>query len=75
MQSVIKPDGSVHVEQDLGGTRHDLTTGEASTVLGSGAGPYLVIGPDGHAATEWQSGAMRLTIGQPGFDTMLGSRQ
>ena len=75
MRSVIKPDGSVHMEQDLGCTRLDLTTGEASTVLGSGAGPHLVIGPDGHAATEWQSGAMRLTIGQPGFDTILGSRQ
>lgn len=73
MRSVIKPDGSMHVEQDLGGMRLDLTTQEASAVLGSGSGPRLVIGPDGHATTEWQAGAMRLSVGQPGFDTILGS--
>ena len=74
MRYVMKPDGSMHMESDVGTMRFDLTGGSVSTLLGNGVasnGMYSVFGQDGSASTEWQSGSMRFTMGQPGFDFII----
>lgn len=74
MRYVMKPDGSMHMESDVGTMRFDLTDGSVSTLLGNGVtsnGMYSVFGQDGSASAEWQSGSMRFTMGQPGFDFII----
>lgn len=71
MRYVMKPDGSLHIESEVGSMRFDLTDGTTSTVMGNGVtsnGMHSVFGQDGSVSTEWQSGSMRFTLGQPGFD-------
>ena len=31
--NVLKPDGTVHIEQQVGNMRYDLTTGQVETVV------------------------------------------
>lgn len=74
MRYVMKPDGSMHMESDVGTMRFDLTDGSVSTVLGNGVtsnGIHSVFSQDSSASTEWQSGNMRFTMGQPGFDFII----
>lgn len=74
MRYVMKPDGSMHMESDVGTMRFDLTDGSVSNLLGNGVtsnGMHSVFGQDGSASTEWQSGSMRFTMGQPGFDFII----
>lgn len=74
MRYVMKPDGSMHMESDVGIMRFDLTNGSMSTVLGNGAtsnGMHSVFGQDGSVGTEWRSGSMRFTMGQSGFDFII----
>lgn len=38
IRNVLKPDGTVHIEQQVGNMRYDLTTGQVDTVVpGAGA--------------------------------------
>lgn len=39
--NVLKPDGTVHIEQQVGNMRYDLTTGQMDTVV-PGAGPVSI---------------------------------
>lgn len=74
MRYVMKPDGSMHMESDVGTMRFDLTNGSMSTVLGNGVtsnGMHSVFGQDGSVGTERRSGSMRFTMGQSGFDFII----
>lgn len=55
MRYVMKTDGSMHMESDVGPMRFDLTNGSMSTVLGNGVtsnGMHSVFGQDDPASTE-----------------------
>lgn len=69
-QNVLGNDGQMHLENQVGNMRFDLTTGEMKTVIPSGGTINLVLGKDG-AQTEINSGHMRQTLGKPGFEWKL----
>ena len=71
MRWVMKPDGQIHMEQDLGAMRVDLTTGETSTVIGNPNGLHTVWRHDGSTAMEWSMGKLRFSSDQGGFDTIF----
>ena len=63
IRNVLKPDGTAHIEQQVGNMRYDLTTGQVDTVVpaaGSAA-----------SAIELTTGSIRQDLGRPGFDTLL----
>lgn len=45
--NVLKPDGTVHIEQQVGNMRYDLTTGQVETVVPAAGATNLVFGADG----------------------------
>lgn len=45
--NVLKPDGTVHIEQQVGNMRYDLTTGQVDTVVPGAGATNLVFGVDG----------------------------
>lgn len=69
-QQVIGQDGQLHLEQQFGNQRFDLTTGKTKTVIPGFSGMNTVIDESG-VHTEMQIGNMRQTIGKSGFDLML----
>ena len=71
MRWLMKADGQMHIEQDLGRMRVDLTTGETSTVIGNPDGPHAVWRQDGSTAMEWRLGKLRFSSDQSGFDTIF----
>lgn len=42
--NVLKPDGTVHIEQQVGNMRYDLTTGQVDTVVPGAGATNLVFG-------------------------------
>ena len=70
LQNVFGSDGKMHVENQIGNQRFDLTTGEAKTVIPTGGNMSMTVGKDG-VQTEVQLGRMRQIIGKPGFDLLL----
>lgn len=70
LQNVLGSDGQMHVENQVGNMRIDLTTGETKTVVPWAGGMNTVIGPGG-THTEFQTGQMRQTLGKPGFDWLF----
>lgn len=69
-QTVIGSDGRLHLKQQFGNQRIDLTTGETKTVIPGFGGMNTVIDEIG-AHTEMQLGNMRQTLGKNGLDCML----
>lgn len=69
--NVLKPDGTVHIEQQVGNMRYDLTTGQVETVVPGGGTTNLVFGADGRQHIELATGNIRQNLGRPGFDTLL----
>ena len=69
-QNVFGSDGQIHLENQVGCQRFDLTTGEAKTVVPTAKTPPPLIGKDGVEA-EIQVGQMRQTLGKPGFDWLF----
>lgn len=69
--NVLKPDGTVHIEQQVGNMRYDLTTGQVETVVPGGGTTNLVFGTDGRQHIELATGNIRQNLGRPGFDTLL----
>lgn len=69
-QTVIGSDGKLHLEQQFGNQRIDLTTGDIKTVTPGFGGMSTVIDDNG-VHTEMQIGNMRQTLGKNGFDWML----
>ena len=69
--NVLKPDGTVHIEQQVGNMRYDLTTGQVDTVVPGAGATNLVFGADGRPHVELTTGSIRQGLGRPGFDTLL----
>lgn len=70
LQSVFGSDGQIHLENQVGSQRFDLTTGEVKTVIPTAENMSAVFGKDG-VETEIQVGQMRQTPGKPGFDWLF----
>lgn len=47
IRNVLKPDGTVHIEQQVANMRYDLTTGQVETVVPGAGATNLVFGADG----------------------------
>lgn len=73
LQSVFGSDGQIHLEDQVGCQRFDLTTGEVKTVIPTAKNMSNVFGKDG-VETEIQVGQMRQTLGKPGFDRLFNKR-
>lgn len=71
IRNVLKPDGAVHIEQQVGNMRYDLTTGRVETVVPGAGATNLVFGADGRQRIELTAGNIRQNLGGPGFDTLL----
>lgn len=72
-QNVFGSDGQIHLEDQAGCQRFDLTTGEVKTVIPTAKNMSNVFGKDG-VETEIQVGQMRQTLGKPGFDRLFNKR-
>lgn len=72
LQSVFGFDGQIHLENQVGCQRFDLTTGEAKTVVPTAKNMSTVFGKDG-VETEIQVGQMR-QLGKPGFGWLFNKR-
>ena len=66
LQSVFGSDGQIHLENQPGSQRFDLTTGEVKTVIPTAENMSAVFGKDS-VETEIQVGQIRQTLGKPGF--------
>lgn len=71
IRNVLKPDGTVHIEQQVANMRYDLTTGQVETVVPGAGATNLVFGADGRQHVELTTGSIRRNLGRPGFDTLL----
>lgn len=72
-QNVFGSDGQIHLENQPGSQRFDLTTGEVKTVIPTAENVSAVFGKDG-VETEIQVGQMRQTLGKPGFGRLFYKR-
>lgn len=72
-KSVFKPDGSMHIESEFGTgsfcTRMDLTTGETSSVLGSG--PFKTVTNGNGTHMEYTTGNLRYNTTDGTTDFLL----
>lgn len=71
IRNVLKPDGTVHIEQQVGNMRYDLTTGQVETEVPGAGATNLIFGVDGRLHVELTTGSIRQDLGRPGFDTLL----
>ena len=71
IRNVLKPDGTAHIEQQVGNMRYDLTTRQVDTVVPGAGATNLVFGADGRPHVELTTGSIRQGLGRPGFDTLL----
>lgn len=71
-QNVFGSDGQIHLENQVGYQRLDLTTGEVKTVIPTAKNMSTVFGKDG-AETEIRVGQMRQTLGTPGFGRLFNN--
>lgn len=76
-QNVFGSDGQIHLENQVGCQRFNLTTGEMKTVIPTAKNMSTVFGKDG-VETEIQVGqmrqTMRQTLGKPGFGWLFNKR-
>ena len=70
-RNVIKPDGSMHLEQQIGTMRFDLATGQMTQLLPSAGTMQSVVRPDGSCGLEQTVGNMRFNIDQGSYDLLL----
>ena len=59
IRNVLKPDGTAHIEQQVGNMRYDLTTGQVDTVVPGAGATNLVFGADGRPHVELTTGTLR----------------
>jgi len=71
IRNVLKPDGTAHIEQQVGNMRYDLTTRQVDTVVPGAGATNLVFGADGRPHVELTTGSIRQDLGRPGFDALL----
>ena len=70
LQSVFGFDGQIHLENQVGCQRFNLTTGEAKTVVPITKNMSTVFGKDG-VETEIQVGQISQALGKLGFDRLF----
>lgn len=70
-RSVISSDGSVHVEQQVGNMRLDLSDGSMTQILSSFGDMQSVVRSDGSIGIEQTVGNMRFNVDQGNFDQLL----
>ena len=70
-RSVIRPDGTVHFEQQVGNMRFDLSAGSMTQVLGSFGDMQSVVRPNGSIGLEQTAGNMRFNLDQGNVDQPL----
>lgn len=70
LQSVFGSDGQIHLENQVGSQRIDLTTGEVKTVIPTAENMSTVFGKDG-VETEIQVGQISQALGKLGFDRLF----
>lgn len=63
IRNVLKPDGTVHIEQQVANMRYDLTTGQVETVVPGAGATNLVFGADGRQHVELTTGNIRRNLG------------
>ena len=66
IRNVLKPDGTAHIEQQVGNMRYDLTTRQVDTVVPGAGATNLVFGADGRPHVELTTGSIRQDLGRPG---------
>lgn len=71
LRNVIKPDGSMHLEQQIGTMRFDLATGQMTQLLPSAGTMQSVIRPDGSCGLEQTVSNMRISLDKGDFDQLL----
>ena len=71
LRNVFSQDGSIHLEQQIGTLRTDLTTGESSTVLGQPGSVQTVIGQNGQTHVEKQVGNLRFDLTNGNMSNLL----
>lgn len=69
-QNVFGSDGQIHLENQVGCQRFNLTTGEAKTVIPTAENMSTVFGKDG-VETEIQVGQISQALGKLGFDRLF----
>ena len=70
-RSVIGSDGSMHLENQVGSLRYDLSDGSVDQILSSSGGFTSVIKNNGSVNLEHTIGNMRFTLGKSGFEQLL----
>lgn len=70
-RNVMRSDGSMHLEHQVGSMRFDLSDGSVTQVISSAGGLRTVIRPDGSCGTEQTLGNMRLNLDRGDFDQLL----
>lgn len=70
LQSVFGSDGQIHLENQVGSQRIDLTTGEVKTVIPTAENMSTVFCKDG-VETEIQVGQISQALGKLGFDRLF----
>lgn len=72
-RNVLKPDGRIHMEQEIGSMRFDLTDGALTQKVGRSDPIQPVIRPDGSYGMEQTVGTMRFNLDRPssGFDQFI----
>lgn len=70
LQSVFGSDGQIHLKNQPGSQRFDLTTGEVKTVIPTAENMGAVFGKDG-VETEIQVGQISQALGKLGFDRLF----
>lgn len=71
IRNVLKPDGTAHIEQQVGNMRYDLTKRQVDAMVPGAGATNLVFGADGRPHVELTTGSIRQDLGRPGFDMLL----
>ncbi len=70
-RSVIRSDGTMHFEHEIGNARFDLSDGSMTQVLGSFGDMQSVVRPNGSIGLEQTVGNMRFNLDQGNVDQLL----
>lgn len=70
-RSIIGSDGSIHLENQVGSLRYDLTDGSVDQILSKSGAFTSISKSNGSIDLEHTIGNMRFTLGKSGFEQIL----
>lgn len=70
-RNVMRSDGSMHLEQQMGTMRFDLSNGGMTQILSSVGNIQTVVRPDGSCGTEQTFGNLRFNLDRGEFDQLF----